>query len=161
MNNYEKAVLSNGSAYDIVPGGLRESAEALSLILLPGEKNLLQIDEEMDNPTNTGTILIQDVSGVTINIKKGYVYQAECRKVKDYVIGRELVTDPAVVPAAEPVEGETPAESVEQEYRDITGTVVSIVLKKADVRQELEVAKAEITSLNATVDALVIKALEG
>lgn len=157
MNNYEKVVLANESAYDIVPGGLRESTEALSLILLPGEKNLLQIDEEMDNPTNTGTILIQDASGVTINIKKGYVYQTECRKIKDYVIGRDLVVEPV----AEPVEGETPAESVEQEYRDITDTVVSIVLKKVDVRQELETAKAEIASLNATVDALVIKALEG
>lgn len=157
MNNYEKVVLSNGSAYDIVPGGLRESTEALSMILLPGERNLLKIDEEMDNPGNTGTIHIKDAAGETMDILKGYVYQTECRKIKDYVIGRELVVEPM----AEPVEGETPAESVEQEYQDITGTVVCVTLKKADVRQELEAAKAEITSLNATVDMLVVKELEG
>lgn len=161
MNNYEKAVLSNGSAYDIVPGGLRGSTEALSLIFLPGEKNLLQIYEEMDDPTNTDTIQILDSAGETMDILKGYVYQTECRKIKDYVIGRELVVEPV----AEPVEGEAPvevpAESVEQEYRDITGTVVSVTIKKADVRKQQEAAKAEIASLNATVDALVIKALEG
>lgn len=157
MNNYEKAVLSNGSAYDIVPGGLRGSTEALSLIFLPGEKNLLQIYEEMDDPANTATIQILDSAGETMDILKGYVYQTECRKIKDYVIGRELVVEPV----AEPVEGETPAENVEQEYRDITGTVVSVTIKKADIRKQQEAAKAEIASLNATVDALVIKALEG
>lgn len=157
MNNYEKAVLSNGSAYDIVPGGLRGSTEALSLIFLPGEKNLLQIYEEMDDPANTATIQILDSAGETMDILKGYVYQTECRKIKDYVIGRELVVEPV----GEPVEGETPAENVEQEYRDITGTVVSVTIKKADIRKQQEAAKAEIASLNATVDALVIKALEG
>lgn len=157
MNNYEKVVLANGSAYDIVPGGLRATEESMTMVLLPGSKNLLQVDEEMDNPANTGTIQIQDSTGDTMDVKKGYVYQVECRKIKDHVIGREPVGEPV----AEPIEGEEPAESAEQEYRDITGTVVCVTLKKADVRQELETAKEEIASLNATVDMLVIKELEG
>lgn len=150
MNNYEKAVLVNGVSYDIVPGGLRATPESLSLVLLPGDKNLMQVDADLDNAANTGVIQIQDSSGDTIDIKKGYVYQTECRKVKGYVIGRELVTE--TTEATEATKGKEQKKKV-PEYKEVTATVVCVALKKSDLR-------AEVRDIKDTVDSLVVANLE-
>lgn len=145
MNNYEKVKFANGAVYDIAVGGFDATDEKLVLILLPGDKTLAQIDAETDNEEITSVIEHLDRNGDADELRKGYVYQETCQKQKDYVIERQAV---------ESAEGDT-------EYRDVTETVVRVVLKKADLRKELDEAKAQIRDLNATIDMLVVGALEG
>ena len=83
-----------------------------------------------------------------MDIKKGYKYQTGCKKQKNYVIGREAVD-----------KGDLDENAV-AEYRDVTATVVIIELATGDVRAELDEAKAQISELNATVDALLVTNLE-
>ena len=47
---YEKIKLTNGSEYEIVPGGLRESSDktSLTIIALIGDKTLADVDSEFD-----------------------------------------------------------------------------------------------------------------
>ena len=128
---YEKIKLTNGSEYEIVPGGLRESSDktSLTIIALMGDKTLADVDSEFDVAENVEKITVLDSDGEPIDIKKGYRYEVGCKKQKDYVIGREEVVietaDAATTEVSESTETEVP---VEKEYRDITGTVAIIEL---------------------------------
>ena len=95
---YEKIKLTNGSEYEIVPGGLRESSDktSLTIIALIGDKTLADVDSEFDTSGNVEKIIVLDSEGESIDIKKGYRYEVGCKKQKDYVIGREeVVIEPA------------------------------------------------------------------
>ena len=143
MINYEKAKLANGSIYEIVPGGLRENTDRskLTIIALLGDKTLSEVDSETEVAENIAT-------GEEMDIKKGYKYQTGCKKQKNYVVGREVVD-----------KGDLDENAV-AEYKDVTATVVIIELATGDVRAELDEAKAQISELNATVDALLVTNLE-
>ena len=144
MNNYEKIRLTNGSTYDLVPGGIAEGNDKLTLTVLIGDRTLADIDTETDNSGNTGRIEVLDSSGDVMDIKKDYLYQTGCRKQKDYVIGRESVDT-----------GTVDDEGIQiMEYHDVTGTVAIIELVRSDLRKEVE-------SLKETVDVLVVSNLEG
>lgn len=142
MSNYEKARLTNGSTYDLVAGGFRYTDDTLTMIMLPGRKTLDAIDTEFDTPTNVEQIDLLDSAGESLDIRKGYIYLSECKKQKDYVIGREEI-DNGVDLDGIPL----------KEYRDIKGTIVMVTLKKSDVRKELN-------SVKETVDMLVVASLE-
>lgn len=144
MNNYEQAKLANGSLYDLVPGGITEAGEKLTIITLLGDRSLLDIDSETDNPINTARIEVLDSAGDLIDIKKGYLYQTSCRKQKDYVIGRQEIDSGQMDEDGNPI----------MEYQDIIGTVVVIELVKSDLRKEVQ-------NLSETVDMLVLSNLEG
>lgn len=150
MINYEKAKLANGSIYEIVPGGLRENMDRskLTMIALLGDKTLAAVDSETEVAENIATVTILDASGEEMDIKKGYKYQTGCKKQKNYVVGREVVD-----------KGDLDENAV-AEYKDVTATVVIIELATGDVRAELDEAKAQISELNATVDALLVTNLE-
>lgn len=153
MSNYEKARLANGSIYEIIPGGLRESSDKSKLIIvaLMGNRTLSDVDQETDISDNIKTITILDNANDEIDIKKGYMYQTGCKKQKNYVIGRKEVET-----------GEVDAEgNAITEYQDITETVVVIELETGNIRAELDEAKTEIADLSATIDILLIKELEG
>ena len=153
MNNYEKIKLANGSIYDIVPGGLRENFDKskLTIIARIGERTLSDVETETDSPENVVAITILDGTGDEIDIKKGYRYQTGCKKQKGYVIGRREVDTGTVDDEGNPV----------MEYQDVIEAVFIIELSTGDVRAELDETKAQISELNATIDMLVIGALEG
>lgn len=153
MNNYEKIKLANGSIYECVPGGIRENSDknVLTIIALLGDRTLSAVDTETDVAANVATITILDSAGEEMDIKKRYKYQAGCKKQKDYVVGREAVDTGTVDADGNAI----------TEYQDVTATVVIIELATGDVRAELDEAKAQVSELNATVDALVVASLEG
>ena len=106
------------------------------------------VDSETEVAENIATVTILDASGEEMDIKKGYKYQTGCKKQKNYVVGREVVD-----------KGDLDENAV-AEYKDVTATVVIIELATGDVRAELDEAKAQISELNATVDALLVTNLE-
>ncbi len=134
---YQKIKLANGSEYDIVPGGLRENDDTLTIIALMGKHILAEVDEETDNQTNTAKILLLNIEGEQEDIKKDYIYQTECRKVKDYAVGRESID------TGEKDEQENPI----TEYQEVKETVVFIELKKADIRKEVDTIKDSLGAL--------------
>lgn len=152
MSHYEKARLANGSVYEIVAGGLRENADKTKLTLITrcGNRTLSEVEAETDVVDNVAMITILDGAGDEYDIKKGYRYQIGCKKQKGYVVGRESVDTGATDVDGNPI----------MEYRDVTDAVYIIELSVGDVRAELNEAKAQISELNATVDALVVASLE-
>lgn len=137
---YQKIKLVNGSEYDIVPGGLREHDDALTIIALLGSRTLAAVDEETDNQVNTAKILLLDTEGVQEDIKKGYVYQTGCRKVKDYPVGRESIDTGEKDQDGNPI----------TEYQEVKETVVIIELKMADIRKEVDAVKESLGALLLT-----------
>lgn len=150
MSNYSKIKLGNASIYDVISGGIRAADERLVLFILPGEKNLGEIDAEFDTPTNVKRIEILNPAGDVDNVKHGYVYMSDCQRKKDYVIASEHV-ETGTDETGNPI----------MEYQDIVGTVMVITLTKSDIRKELDTTKADVSSLNETVDMLLIANLEG
>ena len=158
---YEKIKLTNGSEYEIVPGGLRESSDktSLTIIALIGDKTLADVDSEFDTSGNVEKIIVLDSEGESIDIKKGYRYEVGCKKQKDYVIGpEEVVIEPADAATTGASETEVP---VEKEYRDVTGTVVIIELSTGDLRKEVDELKATLAEQSAAIDTLILGELEG
>lgn len=151
MSNYEKARLANGSIYEIVPGGLRENSDKTKLTLITrcGNRTLSEVEAETDIMDNVAKVTILDAAGDECDIKKGYRYQVGCKKEKGYVVGREEVDTGTKDSDGNPI----------KEYRDLVDAVYIIELSIGDIRSELEEAKAEIASLNETVDMLVVAAL--
>lgn len=138
--NYQKIKLVNGSEYDIVPGGLREHDDYLTIIALLGSRTLAAVDEETDNQINTAKILILDPDGEQDDIKKGYVYQTGCRKVKDYPVGWESVDTGEKDQDGNPI----------TEYQEVKEIVVIIELKMADIRKEVDAMKESLGALLLT-----------
>ena len=161
---YEKIKLVNGSEYEIVPGGLRESHDktSLTIIALMGDKILADVDAEFDVAENVENIIVLDADGDSIDIKKGYRYEVGCKKQKNYVIGREKVVAESV--DAPVTEDSNPVESngqTERGYRDITSTVVIIELSTGDLRKEVDDLKATLAEQSAAIDTLILGELEG
>lgn len=141
--NFEKVKFNNGSIYDLTAGGLVNTEDSLKIILLPGNKTLSQIDSETDNSINTERIEVLDSFGEVMDIKKGYIYQSSCEKKNDYIIGQEEYQDKTNIDG-KPIKS----------YRDISGTVVIVTLKKSDMRKEL-------SNLKEAVELMLVASLEG
>ncbi len=137
MNKYEQLKLINGTVYDIVPGGIFEEKDALTITIIMGENTLAMIDNETDDPENTKRMEIIDRSGEVMDLKKGFVYQTECIKKKDYVIERR---------SCESVQTDT-NETNKVDYEDITGSVAIIRFEKSDIRKEIEELKKTVSEL--------------
>lgn len=150
MSNYSRIKLRNGSIYDVIVGGLHATDEKLVLFILPGEKSIGEIDAEFDIPDNVKRIEILDSAGGVDNIKHDYLYMTDCQRKKNHIIGSNQVEVGID-------EDETPI----YEYQDVIGTIMVVTLTKSDVRKELDDTKREISSLNETVDMLLIANLEG
>lgn len=143
MGNYEQIKLTNGSTYDVVAGAFRYTDDKLTITMLPGFKTLEDVYSEFDNSANVSTVELLGAAGDIMDIRKGYIYLTECKLQKDYVIGRDEV-DNGLDEEGNPI----------KDYKDITGTVVTVVLKKQDIRKELD-------NVKETVDMLVVANLEG
>lgn len=141
--NHEKVKFANEVIYDLAPGGFMFTDETLRMILIMGENTLAQIDAETDNSVNTERIELLDTLGETDRIMKGYQYQTDLQRKRDYVIGDEEYED-GVDEEGLPI----------LNHRDIVGTVVFVTLNKMDIRKELNTVKE-------TVDMLVVSSLEG
>lgn len=144
----EKIRVKNGSTYDLVTNGAFFGEEKAKLIVVfPSGKTFEQIEADFEGNER---IQILGEDGEVDETKVGYAYIDESFRKKNYVIGTEQVAD-----------GVNDTGETIYVNKDVTATVMIIVLKKADLRTELEKAKAEIANLNETVDMLVVSALEG
>lgn len=143
MSNCEKIRLTNGSIYEVVAGAFLYTDDKLIITMLPGFKRLEEIYMEFDNSSNVNSVDLLGSTGETMDIRKGYIYLAECKLQKDYVIGREEIDN-----------GVDAEGNLMKDYKNIIGTVVTVVLKKQDIRKELD-------SVKETVDMLIVANLEG
>lgn len=143
----EKIKTQSGTIYELVPGGAHFGEETAKLIFIfPADKTYEEVEADLEG---NDRIQILDAAGEVSETKIGYTYLDSAGRKKNYVIG------------AEQVEAGADEETGEAIYttRDVLGTAMIVELKKADLRAELEAAKAEIANLNETVDMLVIASL--
>lgn len=144
----EKIKTQSGTIYELVPGGAYFDDETAKLIVVfPSGKTYEEVEADLEGNER---LQILDMSGEVSETKIGYTYLDGAGRKKSYVIGIEQVESGADTDTGETI----------YTNQDVIGTVMIVVLKKADLRAELEVAKAEIVSLNETVDMLVIASLE-
>lgn len=145
----EKIKTQSGTVYELVPGGAYFDDEVAKLIIVfPVDKTYEEVEVDLEG---NDRIQILDSVGDVSETKIGYTCLEGAGRKKNYVIGMEQV------------EVGLDEETGETIYtnRDVLGTAMVVELKKTDLRVELEKAKAEIASLNETVDMLVISNLEG
>lgn len=122
------------TAYDLVTNGAIFEEDKVQLIfVLPEGKSFEQVEADL---TNNDRIIIMDQEGETIESRAGYPYLKKLTKQKNYIIGVDRV------------EGK---EAVSTD-RNVTATVMTAVLKRSDIRQEL-------ASIRETVDILVLSQL--
>ena len=130
----EKVKFKEGAVYDLAVNGVYFNDESATLTFcLPEGKTYDQVETDV---TNCAKIEILDSDGGTMDARTGYIYLDSLTKKKDYVIKYE------------PVEGVDD----EPQYKDVTATVMIAVLKRSDMRQE-------INDIKETVDMLVLDSL--
>lgn len=69
MNNYEQTKLANGSLYDLVPGGITETGEKLTIIALLGDRSLTEIDSSQVDEDGNPIMEYQDITGTVVVIE--------------------------------------------------------------------------------------------
>ncbi len=135
----EKVKFGEGSVYDLVVNGVSFDEEKARLTFLSGEKTYEQVEADV---TGCSRIEVLDTSGEVMEARSGYVYLDSLMKKKDYIIGIEQIEDGT-------------DENGDTIYlnHDVTGTVMIAVLKKADMRKQVD-------DLQETVDMLIMESLE-
>lgn len=138
MLTTEKIKFHERAVYDLVTGGVDFGEERARLTFLPGEKTYEQIEADV---TGCNRIEVIDTSGEVMEARAGYIYLDTLTKKKDYIIGTEQVED-----------GQDENGDTIYLNHDVTGTVMIAVLKKADIRKQVD-------DLQETVDMLVLEDL--
>lgn len=136
----EKIKFGQDAIYELVVNGVSFSEDRATLTFLPGEKTYDEIEKDV---TGCNRIEVLDSGGEVMEARSGYIYLDSLTKKKDYVIGTEQVED------GTDEEGETIYLN-----RDVTGTAMIAMLKKSDVRKQMD-------DLQETVDVLVKESLLG
>lgn len=133
----EQIKLGNGTTYLIPAGAITNvDDDKINIIILPGIKTFLDIESDFDLESNVNRIEVLDEVGDVIDVKKGFSNVDSIKKQKNYVTGREEITNN---------EGIT-------EYVDNIETVYILTLSRPDLRNKVE-------SLEETVDTLVLDML--
>lgn len=135
----EKIKFREGAVYDLVVNGVSFGEEEATFTFLPGEKVYEQVEADV---TGCARIVVLDSLGDVMEARSGYIYLDSLAKKKDYVIGTEQVEG-----------GQDDNGDTIYLNHDVTGTVMIAVLKKSDVRQQVD-------DLQDTVDMLVMESLE-
>lgn len=135
----EKVKFREGAVYELAVNGVSFGENGATLTFLPGKKTYEQVEADV---TGCSRIEILDSAGEVMEARAGYVYLDSLTKKRDYVISTEQVED------GTDEEGETVYLS-----RDVTGTVMIAMLKKTDMRKQVD-------DLQETVDMLVLESLE-
>lgn len=139
MLTTEKVEFKEGAVYDLVVNGVHFSDERAEFTFLPGEKTYEQIESDL---TGCDRIEVLDSIGEVMEARAGYVYLDTLAKKKDYIIGTEQIEN-----------GQDDNGDTIYLNHDVTGTVMIAVLKKADMRKQVD-------DLQETVDMLVLEGLE-
>lgn len=133
----EQIKLGNGTTYLIPAGAITNvDDDKINIIILPGIKTFLDVESDFDLESNVNRIEVLDEVGDVIDVKKGFSNVDSIKKQKNYVTGREEITND---------EGIT-------EYVDNIETVYILTLSRPDLRNKVE-------SLEETVDTLVLDML--
>lgn len=125
----EHVRLTNGKEYELVVGGFSTtSRDQLKIMFDPGADTFEQIEEVFNNPANVERIEVVDTANEVFESQTGYTDLASIQKIKDYVVGREPVS-----------------EDEDSEIVDITKDIFQIVLKKADITQQVTQISQKMT----------------
>jgi ABC-type enterochelin transport system substrate-binding protein len=131
----EQLKLLNGTVYDLVAGGVRESDETLILVFLPGTKTFEQVEKDFAVESNVEKVYILGADGEPMKTILGYTQYKGMAKQLDYVISSETVNNGT--------EDEPDYETVNH-----NGTVMIMTLSKPDLQQKYK-------DLEETVEFLV------
>lgn len=134
----EEQIRFKESTYDLVVNGAKFGDDIAEFIFLPGDKSYDYIESDI---TGAERIAILDLAGDTLESRAGYTCFGGLKKQPDYLIKTEQVK-----------KGTDETGAVVYESQDSYGTVMIAVLKKTDIRKELE-------NLKETVDMMVLERL--
>lgn len=123
--------LANGKTYELRIAKNPDNSDVLTLEFLPGEETLEEI-EAIFAAENTAKILLVSEDDETLRIFNGFVNMTNIEKMKNVVIGTEIVDD---------------------KEANVTSDVIRITLKK---ESDMEIRMA---NLEETVDILVLDSL--
>ena len=125
----EHVRLMNGKEYELVVGGFSAtSRDQLKIMFDPGTDTFEQIEEVFNTPANVERIEVVDTANEVFEAQTGYTDLASIQKIKDYVVGREPVS-----------------EDEDSELADITKDIFQVVLKKADITQQITQINQKMT----------------
>lgn len=122
----------NNTIFTLFPGGINYfDKELLPITFLPGDKTLTEIDAIVSDTSNTRKIELLSEDGEVLEIFSDFICVQELKKMKDkYFCVEESVGN----------NGET--QSVE-----MCSDVVTVTLKKEDLREKIKKQEKEITDL--------------
>lgn len=106
---------------------------SVTICFLPSDKKLDEIESMLENPSNTKRIEILAEDGELLQPLNDFIYLTDIRKTKDVVIDTK-----SIVPE---VEGE------ETQFEEIRSDIVTVILKREDLREKLERTEQEVTEL--------------
>ena len=134
MSNIEKIKFGD-QAFDLVPNGVSLGDSGGSITF---QKGSASFDQTKDLLKSNGEIAQIGLSGSTDWVREDLVYAKRLTEQSDYVIGKD-----------------------EDGVTDIKVEVMIAYFKTPDLTETVAAQTAEIESLRATVDKLVLAGLEG
>lgn len=149
----EKIKFGKDKIFDIPMNAVSFNGDSAKLVfVLPEGKTYEEIEADI---TGKDRIEILDANGEIIEAKTGYVFLDSLTKKKDYLIDVIQVEHNNEVVKVDEETGEEIV-TIEKTYtpEPVTGTVMIAVLKRSDVRQEIETIKA-------VQDEILVAILEG
>lgn len=144
-NKMEKIKLSNGNILEITNNGVHSSDERLTVSIVAPDMDLVTMETLFTDRENVSRIELLSESDEVLRIYSGYVGLTNIEKRKNVVISVELI------PEELDENGEVITEASENV---VTSDVIVITLRKENE------SEARLTSLEETVDLLIISVLE-
>lgn len=144
-NKMEKIKLSNGNILEITNNGVHSSDERLTVSIVAPDMDLVTMETLFTDRENVSRIELLSESDEVLRIYSGYVGLTNIEKRKNVVISVELI------PEELDENGEVITEASENV---VTSDVIVITLRKENE------SEARITSLEETVDLLIMSVLE-
>jgi hypothetical protein len=147
MSNIEKIKLGN-QTYDLVPAGVNLGDNGGTIIFQKGASSFDAIETVLKA---NGAIAQIGLSGEQDWSRADLVYAGILTKLSDQVIRTEKVQTGTDEKTKEPI----------YENKEVKADVMIATFKTPDLRETVAAQAAEIESLKATVDTLVLSSLEG
>lgn len=149
----EKIKFGKDKIFDIPMNAVSFGEDQAKLVfILPEDKTYEEIEADI---SGNDRIEILDANGEIIEAKTGYIYLDSLTKKKDYLIDViQVETETEVVKVDEETGEEITV--IEKTYTPeyVYGTVMIAVLKRSDIRQEIE-------EIKAIQDEMLVAMLEG
>lgn len=129
----ESIKFSNGDSFEITTNGVRSNDEKVRIALLAPDMDLVAIEEMISSKSNVNRLELLSEEGEVLRIYTGYTVLTAIEKKKDILIDTDIQDGEEVL---------------------ITSDVIYITLRKENDTE------ARLTSLEETVDVLILSALE-